>query len=627
MDLIDRSQLRQQLLKNSDFIADAWYQAIADTSFVSLSASEIRQRLMKFTVEILEVLLAKNFTPNRVRSIGEAFADIYYLYPEVLGKTQTFFAEAIAEILHKEQLDIIYPRLVLLFAEIAQGFSTQMLDAILLEQDKLRIRQLKKAPESTRGGEDYQGDSQTQQYAADLALYHNLNRAANTGASLSKLVSILIDNLGQCFDYSGSGVYLISEDGQYLEMHGQVFSPKFIEKLEKFVKVKIPTLRLPLTEGSFYKQHLNSGEIMVRDDPEFIQQMIADFIESTPFPTGIKTRLRPLAPAIQKLMGVKAALAAPLVADDRPIGILSISRREAFSANEAARMSAFADQVTAIFNSKLADMALKDHLERLEEIVGERTQELRDAQAQLIQSEKMAILGQLAGGVAHELRHPLGVIRNAIYYLETVIPITDQSTVEYFQIIDSESHSAAKIVSDLLDYAFTPPSHPESIDVDGLIDMVLDDYPTIEGIMIRKEIAAGTPPLFVDKHHIIQVLTNLIANAHQAMPEGGQLLVLGRVDGSVINRQSIDAGAPKPVIAIDVIDTGKGISPENMKKLFEPLFTTKPRGIGLGLAISKNLAEANGGSITVKSVEGEGSTFSLLLPAFRAKTLVDRKRG
>ena len=113
-------------------------------------------------------------------------------------------------------------------------------------------------------------------------------------------------------------------------------------------------------------------------------------------------------------------------------------------------------------------------------------------------------------------------------------------------------------------------------------------------------IAADLPPVFVDAYQVEQILTNLISNAYQAMSEGGVL--------------TVSAGMDNEAVALTIRDTGCGISAKNMSKLFEPLFTTKPKGIGLGLALSKTLIESNEGAIDVDSKEGVGSIFTIRLP-------------
>ncbi len=251
-----------------------------------------------------------------------------------------------------------------------------------------------------------------------------------------------------------------------------------------------------------------------------------------------------------------------------------------------------------------AEKALKKYSERLEEIVEERTKELKDTQEQLIRKEKLSVLGQLAGGVGHELRNPLGVISNAVYYLKMVLPDADENIKEYLETISSEVDRSTKIVSDLLDFSSVKSIGKEEIAITDLIARILEKQPAPENIEIITTIPSDLPPVFVDPLQIRQVFDNLITNAYQAMPEGGKL--------------TIETKAEEDKAHVSVADTGGGISQENMEKLFEPLFTTKARGIGLGLAVSKNLVEANGGSIEVESEEGKGSTFIVILPIMEA---------
>jgi signal transduction histidine kinase len=243
---------------------------------------------------------------------------------------------------------------------------------------------------------------------------------------------------------------------------------------------------------------------------------------------------------------------------------------------------------------------LQEYSERLEEMVEERTQELRDAQEQLVRREKLAILGQLAGGVGHELRNPLGVISNAVYFLQMVLFDADESVKESLEMISEEVCNSAKIISDLLDFSRTRMPDREEVVVSELVAQVLEKRPPPGNVEVITEIAPDLPPVFVDPRQMGQVLGNLVTNVYQAMKEGGNLTFRAR--------------AERGQVSLSVADTGCGIPPENMTRLFEPLFTTKTRGIGLGLAVSKSLVEANEGSIEVESEEGRGSTFTVKLP-------------
>lgn len=253
-----------------------------------------------------------------------------------------------------------------------------------------------------------------------------------------------------------------------------------------------------------------------------------------------------------------------------------------------------------ITERKQAEQALKTYSEQLETKVTERTQKLREAQEQLIRQERLAVLGQLAGGVAHELRNPLGVVNNAVYFLKLILTEADDTTQEYLDIIASRIQDAEKIVADLLNLSRTRPIDRQQTTLESLVREVLAKHPPAAMVQVINTIPAGLPPVFVDPRQIEQVLTNLIVNAYQAMPDGGEL--------------TCHAQAEAGQIKLSISDTGCGIPAEILPKIFEPLFSSKPKGIGLGLTVSKNLVEVNGGDLTVSSNEGLGSTFTITLP-------------
>jgi len=259
------------------------------------------------------------------------------------------------------------------------------------------------------------------------------------------------------------------------------------------------------------------------------------------------------------------------------------------------------DEISRL-NNELVDMQreLAGKNAELEKRVVERTRELRETQEQLIRHEKLAVLGQMAGSVGHELRNPLAVINNALYYLKMVGANGDEKVKEYLGIIQTETHTAEKIITDLLDFARIKSAEVEAVYASELVARVLERYPVPKVVRVRLEIPENLPMLCTDPRQMEQVLGNLVTNACQAMSAGGEL--------------TITANQEQEMIAIAVQDSGVGITPENMKKLFEPLFTTKAKGIGLGLVVSQKLTEANGGRIEVESEAGKGSTFTVYLP-------------
>jgi PAS domain S-box-containing protein len=280
-----------------------------------------------------------------------------------------------------------------------------------------------------------------------------------------------------------------------------------------------------------------------------------------------------------------------------------------FSLDERQHIISVQTTIEDITERKQAEEKIKEYSEHLEEMVAERTRELRDAQEELVRKEKLAVLGTLAGGVGHKLRNPLGVISNSVYYLKMVQPDADEKIKKHHAMIDQEVHNAAHIVSDLLDYARVISTDRKTVPVSKLVEHTLSHFPVPASIMVSLKIAVDLPTIYVDPLHVEQVLGNLVTNACQAMSDGGKLIISAREVVPVYAR-----GQKKKMVAIAVKDTGTGITPENKEKLFEALFSTKAKGIGLGLAVSKKLAEANGGRIEVESQVGKGSTFTLYLP-------------
>jgi len=265
-----------------------------------------------------------------------------------------------------------------------------------------------------------------------------------------------------------------------------------------------------------------------------------------------------------------------------------------------------------------AEQALKEYSERLEEMVEERTQELRDAQEELVSKEKLAVLGQLAGGMAHELRNPLGAISNAAYLLHLFIEKPEPDVAEALQILDFEVRNSDRIINSLLDFARPSPSIAHRMDVNAAVEEALSRADLPANVEVVRELDESQPHAVADPEHLRQALGNIMRNAVQAMPEGGRLAVNSERCGGELP----DTGQ---WVQVAVSDTGVGIPPENLDRLFEPLFTTKAKGIGLGLALCKMLVEASGGTIEAQSPStfpkageaGKGSTFTVRLPVSR----------
>lgn len=248
-----------------------------------------------------------------------------------------------------------------------------------------------------------------------------------------------------------------------------------------------------------------------------------------------------------------------------------------------------------------AERQLRDHSERLEEMVAERTRALEEAQSQLVRREKLAVMGQVAGGVGHELRTPLSIIKNAAFLLAEAVDDATLDTGELVAMIEGEVERADRIVSDLLDFARAGTPVPLSLEPEALLTSALTRAQVPSGIEVVTDVPSALPRVLADPLQMEQVLLNLITNAYQSMGSTGTLTLRA-------------AAADDDHLVFIVSDTGGGISQNVMAQLFEPLFSTKARGIGLGLALCKHHVEANGGTIVAANNPERGVTFTVTLP-------------
>ena len=268
------------------------------------------------------------------------------------------------------------------------------------------------------------------------------------------------------------------------------------------------------------------------------------------------------------------------------------------------------DSFIDISEIKQAELKLMEYSENLEEMVEVRTAELAEAQEQLLKNEKLAVLGQLAGGVGHELRNPLGVMKNTAYFLNLVLENIPEKAKQHLEIFNRQINIADEIISNLLDFATIKPPTLEITPVKMMIERAIEETDISSDLVLDLNLPSDVGAVHVDPIQIHSVLLNLFQNSVQAMPEGGELSISScRLEGN---------------LEISIADTGCGVPPELMDKIFEPLITTKPKGIGLGLAICRSLVNANKGQISLASKSGEGTVVRLVLPAIETG---DRDEG
>jgi len=247
----------------------------------------------------------------------------------------------------------------------------------------------------------------------------------------------------------------------------------------------------------------------------------------------------------------------------------------------------------------------------LEQKVSERTAELAEknrqlekAREDLVRAEKLAAVGELAAGVAHEINNPMAIIRGNAELLQMALPPEHWNRDEV-DAIAQQVLRVERIVANLLRFARRERLQVGAVDIPALLDEILatiGHQVPLDTIEIQRDFAAGLPLLPGDPELLRQVFTNLILNAVQAMPTGGSLALAVR---------SIPADG---CCLITVSDTGSGIAPEHRSQLFNPFFTTKPTGTGLGLSVSYGIIKDHGGTIQVTSTPGSGATFTVQLP-------------
>jgi len=233
------------------------------------------------------------------------------------------------------------------------------------------------------------------------------------------------------------------------------------------------------------------------------------------------------------------------------------------------------------------------------------------------------VVGQLAAGIAHQIGTPLNVISGSAEYL--MMEWGDgKPRPQELEIIIAQTDRITKLIQQLLNFARPARMELRSLDLSELLQglLILTEHQIAkEGISVKAEFGTDLPPILGDANQLEQALLNIVINAWHAMPDGGRLTLATRAVPATDRHRRVGRLAPLGVEVV-IADTGMGIPPEHMPRIFDPFFSTKGvgKGTGLGLAISRRIVEDHHGSIDVESAVGRGTTFSIWLPAGRAKT-------
>ena len=311
-------------------------------------------------------------------------------------------------------------------------------------------------------------------------------------------------------------------------------------------------------------------------------------------------------PVLKEKFNLHSLVVIPLFTKEKALGAIAADHTEPgrrLTQETLDSVMRFAQQAGLAIQNASMYQELKNFSRQMEEKIQKTTADLRKTESQLIRSEKLAALGQLAAGIAHEIRNPLTSINILIHSLRERLP-SENSQQEDLKVIEEEIHRMNEIVDQFL--RFAKPASPllEKTDVLSIFEETLQLLrPQIEKqrIVVEKEFQA-LPMIQMDPEQMKQAMLNLLLNAIQAMPEGGQLTMKGQnsKDGQWIH--------------LSIEDSGMGISPEDIDKLFDPFFSTKERGIGLGLSITHRIIDQHHGKIEVENAPEKGTIFTVWLP-------------
>ena len=296
----------------------------------------------------------------------------------------------------------------------------------------------------------------------------------------------------------------------------------------------------------------------------------------------------------RKALGVNEFVCVPLIAKNEPIGVIvadNVYTAEPISDERVNTLTMFVNQASLAIENAETYKSLEDKIDQLTE-----------TQQRLIRSEKLAAIGSMSSYVAHEIRNPLVTIGGFAKTLSR-FTFTDAKIKVNIDIIIEEVKHLEKILNNITDFA--KPSKPEKIDVQICEIMentclLMENYFQEKHITLQKKYETGVPEAPVDPTQIKQVFLNILMNAVESMPDGGKLDVkIKSIDGSV---------------KIYIVDAGKGMKQDVLQNIYDPFFTTKPSGTGVGLSVSLKIIEDHGGTIDAISEQGKGTTMLLTLP-------------
>jgi len=269
-------------------------------------------------------------------------------------------------------------------------------------------------------------------------------------------------------------------------------------------------------------------------------------------------------------------------------------------------------------------MSMLEDNNMIREALEKSLAELKQAQEMMVQVAKLGAVGQLASGVAHEVKNPLGIILQGINYMENKIPEKEKDAREVLEMMKDGINRADKIINGLLDFSKSTKLDLKKEDINSVLESSIDLAQVssrFTGVQIVKEMTRRIPKVKIDKNKMEQVFINVLVNAAQAMDNKGKITIrsylkkIGGIEKSRINKETVYFVSGEEALVVEIEDTGEGISEENLKKIFDAFFSTKgPKGgAGLGLGICLSIVDMHKGLIDVESQPGRGTKVTITL--------------
>ncbi|KKL82960.1 hypothetical protein LCGC14_1979540, partial [marine sediment metagenome] len=410
-----------------------------------------------------------------------------------------------------------------------------------------------------------------------------LSKKLTTLIDENKLVPVVLKTIINSFRLDKAGIILRKGTSNFYE------SKKLIGFRAK---------KLSLKASNFLIGHLN--KIKSAEIKEELTLKIKD--------SSSKEETSRLIQLEKEMSKIEAEVCLALLSKGELGGILILGRKisgRPYSKQDLELLQTLANQAAIALDNARLYQEVKNWSKELGRKVKEKTEELKQSQTQLFQSEKLAGIGQLAAGIAHEIRNPLGIIATSLYYLNDVLPEKREDVERHLKIMGAEINRCESIINNLLEFSRKSTQEFELIDVNQLLNITLS---LVEKDLFVKDIKLikkfrHSPTIKANMDEMKQIFLNLILNATQAMPRGGRLEIATSITKNERAR-------------IKVVDSGTGISEKHLSQIFDPFFTTKApgEGTGLGLTLVHNIIERWGGTIQVESQGVKGTTFTIEFP-------------